>query len=197
MVNKFNQATSTDQRAVERATQPPLQRAEVIKCFDHPDENGYHQVTVQLYVDGSEERALVLAPKQGEVALPERGEDVLVARDGAGDAIVVGSFYPRVDEQGRSIPDSVPAHECGERILGNGSDGQVRIDDAGNVYLDSAPGASVFINGRNVSADTIAIQEDGTQVSSGRNTLTVQEDGTTVLSGSGNALVQNNGANVA
>lgn len=197
MVNKFNQATRTDERSVQRATQPPLQRAQVLKCFDHPDEDGYHQVTIQLYVDGSEERAVVLAPKQGDVALPERGEDVLVARDGAGKPIVVGSFYPQTDEEGRAIPDSVPAHECGERILGNGSDGQVRIDDDGNVYLDSAPGASVFINGRNVSADTIAIQEDGSQVSSGRNTLTVQEDGTTVLSGSGNVIVQNDGANVA
>lgn len=165
---KFNQMQKTDGDTVRKETPMPVQKAKVVQVPDHPSDDGYHQVYVKLYYDQSQTRATVLAPTQGDVNVPEEGEDVMVLFGAADKPIVLGSFYPTDDKFGEPNEDLVPEYEEGDRIIGNGT-GYIRIDKDGSIDASSA-----------ITGET-TIYDDGDDVGTvGVGTVTVLDDTTYV-----------------
>ncbi len=135
MTSKFNQAARTEPEAVRRSMPLPLQKATVVQSPSHPDESGFHQVFVELAQNDSQERALVLAQKDGDVSVPEIGERVIVGYAQGEKPIVLGSYYPVADEQNESNADQIPVYESGERIIGNSSGSYIGIRDDGTIDI--------------------------------------------------------------
>lgn len=139
MTSKWNQMKETDEEQVRKAVPMPVQKAKVIQVPDHSHEEGeargYHQVYVKLYYDQSQERATVLTGKQGDVSLPEEGEDVYVLFGAADKPLVLGSFYPVDDEYGDPNLENVPEYSEGDRIIGNGSGSYFGIRDDGSIEI--------------------------------------------------------------
>jgi len=139
MSSKFNQMKQTDEEQVRKAVPMPIQKAKVIQTPDHGhgdgDGRGYHQVYVKLYYDDSQERATVLTGKQGDVSIPEEGDDVYVMFGASDKPLVLGSFYPVDDEYGDPNLESVPEYEAGDRIIGNNSGSYMAIRDDGTIEI--------------------------------------------------------------
>jgi hypothetical protein len=157
MTSKFNQMESTDKEEVRRATPLPIQKAKVIRTPSHPTENGYHQVYVKLYYDDSRQRAIVTMGKQGDVSIPEEGEDVFVLFGAADKPVVIDSFYPVDDEFGNKN-ENVPDYEPGDRIIGNSSGSHLAIRNDGTIEIVTDENQAVNIDRQSAIAHITTTQ---------------------------------------
>lgn len=123
----------------------PVQKARVLNANPHPDEDGFHTVTIRIYGDNAPHRAPVLMPMPGCVWVPKEGQDVAVLHGNGDKPWVIGSWYAldRVEDGEVDIPDYTP----GDIRIGNESGAHVVVEDGGDVRLNSSSDGSVYIDG--------------------------------------------------
>lgn len=134
-----------DETQTKREVSSPLGRARVEEAPSHPDGDGYHMVRIRLYGEDSVKVAPVLPPTVGGAYVPKPNTDVAVVFDARDNPWVVAPWYAsdRLDRTGIKIPD----YEAGEVVLGNQSGATIRIDNDGNIHLNSSDSGSVYIDG--------------------------------------------------
>lgn len=108
----------------------PVSKAKVEASAGHPDENGFHTVTIRVYGEHSSFDAPVLPLSIGSAWIPKANTDVAVMFGSSDKPFVVGPWYAidRVEKGEVDIPD----YEPGEVVIGN-EEGHIRIDNNGAV----------------------------------------------------------------
>lgn len=140
---------STDSTSIQREVHPPLAKAVVDSAYSHPDDNGFHIVNIKIKGESAPQPAPVLPLTIGSAWVPKQGDPVAVMY-GTGDRPwVVSPWYPTDKVDSGEI--DVPSYEPGELVLGNDSGGTLRIDNDGNIHINSGDGGDVYIDGSKVN----------------------------------------------
>lgn len=135
---------SNDDARTKRDVPPPLAKARVTSAIGSAD-GGFHTVTVSIYGDDSPQQAMVLPTSIGSVHVPKSGQDVAVLFASNEKPWVIAPWYAVNRVQNGEI--DLPDYEPGEHVLGNDTGAEVRIDNNGDIHLNSGPNGSVYIDG--------------------------------------------------
>lgn len=134
-----------DETKTQREVPMPISKAKVLSSKSHPENDGYHTVRIQLYGDRSPTDAPVLPLTIGSAWIPKTNTDVAVIFGAVDKPWVIAPWYAidRVENNEIDIPD----YEPGELVVGNHTGGHIRIDNSGNIHLESGDDGDVYIDG--------------------------------------------------
>jgi len=134
-----------DENQTKREVTLPFTKARVEAAGSHPEDEAYHTVRVRIYGENHSRSAPVLPPTIGGAYVPRENEDVAVIFDSSNEPWVVGPWYA-IDRVENSEVE-MPEYEPGEVVLGNHTGANIRIDNNGDIHLNSSDDGSVYIDG--------------------------------------------------
>lgn len=128
---------------IKRHVPLPVQKAKVLDS-DPDSISGVHTARIFIYEDKAPHTAMVLPQAVGDVNVPKEGDDVAVIYGDNDSPWIIGGWYAfdRVAKGDVELPD----YEPGDRIIGN-EKGHIKIDNDGNIYINSSDEGSVYIDG--------------------------------------------------
>ncbi|WP_226041165.1 hypothetical protein [Natrinema sp. DC36] len=132
-----------DEQHIQHDIAPPLSKATVMSADSHPDEDGYHAVKIKVRGENSTQMARVLPFTIGSAYVPRQDDDVSVMYGVNDSAWIVGPWYSseKIADERANLPD----YEPGEVVLGNHTGSNIRIDNDGDIHINSNDG-DVYIN---------------------------------------------------
>lgn len=136
---------SRDSNETKKDVPMPISKAKVESSYSHPDGNGFHTVGITVYGDTAPYDAPVIPMTVGSAWIPKPGTDVAVLFGADDKPWVIGPWYAvdRVEDDELDIPQ----YEPGEVVLGNDTGSHIRIDNDGNIHLNTSDSGDVFIDG--------------------------------------------------
>jgi len=129
-----------------------LTKARVLSTPSHPDELGYHTVTVQVYNSGEVFDANVLMPMAGCVWVPSEGNDVQVLFNEGGSPWVIGSWYAKNRVQDGDV--ELFDYEDGTIRLGNETGSRIEVRPNGDIELITTGNRPVGIDVQSASVQS-------------------------------------------
>ena len=138
----------TDVDTVDKRRQEKTYSLDIAEVVSVPSDGGHVVSVRRLGDEGGVIGAPALVPSKGDVGLPEPGDIVVIGFAIGGQRIVIGTLYE----------DDSPSYKRGERIIGHSrTDASIRITQDGAIFLTSADGKEVSVNGIDIAghiADT-------------------------------------------
>lgn len=134
---------SRDEGETKRDVPMPFSKG-VVESVDGSVDSGFHTATVRIYNEGGTQIMPVLPISIGSAWVPKPGTNVVVIFGSGDKPYVVGPWYSIEQMEDRN---ALPEYEPGEMVIGNGSGGSIRIDNDGNIFLNSSDDGDVYIDG--------------------------------------------------
>jgi hypothetical protein len=139
--NPSNPYTRDDTKT-QKDVPMPISKATVLSAVSRRD--GYHAARIKVHGDEAPYDAPVLPFTIGSAHIPKPDTNVAVLFGPDDKPWIIGPWY--ADDAVKDGKIDSPEYEAGEVVVGNHTGSHIRIDNDGDVHINSE-GGNVYING--------------------------------------------------